>query len=702
MNPLLAIGQILLSVALIAVHPAPGARHRPVRHVRRRLGRLPQPARRRAPPVAVHDPPARPVRPVLAGRPSSSSADHGGPARGRRPPDRRSVNRRDRAVVVRPRPGARRAGRRSSRSPPGRRTPRPRSPRPSSRRSRRVVYREGVVGRARVHHPRHCPQPRRARARRARVLGPRAAGPRHDLPARPRRRPGRSTRPGKTWTFTIRDDAVWQDGQPVTADDVVFTVEALKSPELPAPGPPPGPTSRSRRSTSSTVRLTLGTPIGGVPRGGHAAAPAGPPPRGRAVRGPRHERVRAPARGQRARSRSPTLDDQRATLVPASGVMAPVVEDPAAGAGAPPSMDSLATPLPRPSASLPSPYLDEIELRFFDDAGRARGGHAQAARWTPRRACPPRDSASSPQAEGIDRLRYPTTTLLHGPAQPAAGPQGAPRPEGPRARCWPPSTATRSSRRCSAATPPARMRLVPPTSWAYDATRPSGPSSTTPRRPRRPCRPPAGRRRAGQWVAPGRQGRLRARASRGPAGRRTRAWRRWPRFVAGLAGRRSGSTSRLVEVAGRGAARPGCARATSPPPSWTSPRAWSPTCTRCSRRPRSAPRGSNLAGYQDPALDPLLEAARKPGTPEERTAAWKALLAALAARQPLLPLAWNDEVMLARGPRRGHSAAHRGHRRPLLGCASMAPRRGPVSPRVGRFQVGPRWRNGRRAGFRYQ
>jgi ABC-type oligopeptide transport system substrate-binding subunit len=59
--------------------------------------------------------------------------------------------------------------------------------------------------------------------------------------------------------------------------------------------------------------------------------------------------------------------------------------------------------------------------------------------------------------------------------------------------------------------------------------------------------------------------------------------------------------------------------------------------------------GSNLAGYQDPALDPLLEAARKPGTDEERATAWKALLAALATRQPILPLAWNDEVMLARG-----------------------------------------------------
>ncbi len=59
--------------------------------------------------------------------------------------------------------------------------------------------------------------------------------------------------------------------------------------------------------------------------------------------------------------------------------------------------------------------------------------------------------------------------------------------------------------------------------------------------------------------------------------------------------------------------------------------------------------GSNLAGYQDPTLDPLLEAARAPGTQEERVTAWKALLAGLATREPILPLAWIDEIMLARG-----------------------------------------------------
>lgn len=35
---------------------------------------------------------------------------------------------------------------------------------------------------------------------------------------------------GKTYSLTIRDDAKWQDGQPVTIDDVLFTFDLLKNP----------------------------------------------------------------------------------------------------------------------------------------------------------------------------------------------------------------------------------------------------------------------------------------------------------------------------------------------------------------------------------------------------------------------------------------------------------------------------------------
>ncbi len=38
---------------------------------------------------------------------------------------------------------------------------------------------------------------------------------------------------GSTWSFTLREDALWHDGKPVTADDVVFSVELLSGKNYP-------------------------------------------------------------------------------------------------------------------------------------------------------------------------------------------------------------------------------------------------------------------------------------------------------------------------------------------------------------------------------------------------------------------------------------------------------------------------------------
>jgi ABC-type transport system substrate-binding protein len=68
---------------------------------------------------------------------------------------------------------------------------------------------------------------------------------------------------GKTWTFTIRPDARWHDGEPVTSSDVVYTVDVLKSPGY------AGPLAASWREVSVTavdaltVTFELTTPIGG-------------------------------------------------------------------------------------------------------------------------------------------------------------------------------------------------------------------------------------------------------------------------------------------------------------------------------------------------------------------------------------------------------------------------------------------------------
>lgn len=72
----------------------------------------------------------------------------------------------------------------------------------------------------------------------------------------------------KTYTFKIRDDAVWQDGRPVTVDDVVYTIELLKNPIT-------RPTVQGWSSISvvkiddNTVQLTTPTVIAAFP---HAVA----------------------------------------------------------------------------------------------------------------------------------------------------------------------------------------------------------------------------------------------------------------------------------------------------------------------------------------------------------------------------------------------------------------------------------------------
>ena len=56
--------------------------------------------------------------------------------------------------------------------------------------------------------------------------------------------------------------------------------------------------------------------------------------------------------------------------------------------------------------------------------------------------------------------------------------------------------------------------------------------------------------------------------------------------------------------------------------------------------------GSNVIGLQDPVLDPLLAAARAPGSDAARRAAYAKLQAQLSAGCYLLPLAFADETVV--------------------------------------------------------
>jgi peptide/nickel transport system substrate-binding protein len=75
-----------------------------------------------------------------------------------------------------------------------------------------------------------------------------------------------SSADGLTYTFNIRGDARWEDGQPVTAADVVFTVTLAQDPDYSGPL---GATWQGIKATAvspSVVRFTLPTPLGGFAR----------------------------------------------------------------------------------------------------------------------------------------------------------------------------------------------------------------------------------------------------------------------------------------------------------------------------------------------------------------------------------------------------------------------------------------------------
>jgi ABC-type transport system substrate-binding protein len=274
---------------------------------------------------------------------------------------------------------------------------------------------------------------------------------------------------GASYTFTLRPDAVWQDGEPVTSADVVFTVETLQDPTY------TGPAAGSWREVTATVidertvRFDLATPLGGflqaatqpllpvhllanVPPASLAEDPFSAKPVGsgpyRLVRwdqtGAALEPVVASAGSRAPASAAGSPSQTAATQATATATAAPAVSgaanqappspsgsggsaSPSPQGGAPsvsPSEPSVSpsgspagsTPAVQPGPSSPpmspadSGPLPAIELHFYEDPAALmvdyRSGRLDAASGlAPGEA---RDLAAAP---GARLLRYPTTTF---------------------------------------------------------------------------------------------------------------------------------------------------------------------------------------------------------------------------------------------------------------------------------------------------
>lgn len=445
---------------------------------------------------------------------------------------------------------------------------------------------------------------------------------------------------GKVWTFRIRDDAVWQDGEPVTSEDVAYTIEALKSPDAAGAGASAWADVTVDAIDEKTVALTLGTPIGSM-----LAAATQPLLPAHLVQDipfadlADSDFARAPVGSGPFRLES--LDPTGAVLTPAWSTDVPVDE---ATPVPLPSVDSLMTPFPRASVTGPGPYFGSVEVRFFPDepslAEAFEAGTIDAASGLS--AGPAKTLAA---LVGVDRHVYPTTTL--------SAVLLNLRPAHKELRDAKVRTALlgaidRDKLVASVLAGDATRAdaLVPTASWAFDAE--SAGTVAFDRQASTKALRDAGwtRKSGGRWIAPGASKPYELQVLTVPEASNPRlaaiakhvrdAWQDAGfdvslKMVKGselATSLRSGDyTAAVVDIS----------------------EGLEPDLYPLLASSQVRANGTNLSGFQDTTLDPLLAAARKPGTTEDRMTAWKALLAGLATRMPILPLVWNDDVTLARG-----------------------------------------------------
>ena len=451
---------------------------------------------------------------------------------------------------------------------------------------------------------------------------------------------------GATWTFRLREGLVWQDGQPLTADDVLFTIAALSDPGYTGPGAASWREVTATAPDDRTVVLTLATPLGGfleaatqpiAPRhllGG--VAPADLPDDGF---------------GQRpvgsGSFRLALLDDARARLVPA---LPELLESDGRmpGDATPLPTDSLATPARSAPGGAPLPYLAGIELRFFEDAASLSvawdAGELDGAS-----GLAPADAVALARTVGTRLLRYPTTTLLSVILNLRTT---HPEFRDPAVRRALLAAIDRDAivRTILAGQATRADAPIPPSSWAFDAAA-SPPVDYDPQAARAALVAAGWKEAAGGWIPKGARQPLTIEllspeesanpASYAVAAAVARNWRgigltvtQTPLPGAALVGDRLRAGEFEAAVVGTGIGL-------------------DPDLYPLLASTQVTSGGSNFAGLQDPALDRLLVTARAPGTDAARKAAYVALQERLATGTYLLPIAFRNEVVAVRDALQG-------------------------------------------------
>ena len=430
---------------------------------------------------------------------------------------------------------------------------------------------------------------------------------------------------GTRWTFRLRADARWQDGVPVTSEDAVYTVHVLQDPAYTGPLAAGWQGVTATALDPSTVRFDLAVPLGGFLQA--AAQPLLPAHLLAGV--PVADLADDPFSLRPVGNGPFALTDLSQDVARLEPVLGPV--DPGSG--------PLATLAPGDVVA-GGPLLSGLELHFYDSPTDAiaayRAGDVDAVSGLA-------PSAAAPLAAdaGTRLINYPGTTLtgVYLNLRPGAGPFADARV---RVALLAAIDRNRLVTDLLAGSGQRADTPIPPSSWAFD------PKATAAVAYDRTAAA-AGLRAAG-WTKSG-TGWLPPKAKR-------------PVTIELLA-----ADASVNAVTARAAARVAAAwTSLGIPTTVTSLEAGAlverlrggafvaavadlnvgldpdPYPLLASSQVQAG--GSNVSGFQDPALDAALNAARAPGTDAARGAAYARLETLLGKLEPILPLFFRDSVFV--------------------------------------------------------
>jgi len=447
---------------------------------------------------------------------------------------------------------------------------------------------------------------------------------------------------GATWTFHLRPNLFWDDGAPLTSDDVVFTLSVLSDPSYTGPGAASWREVTASALDPETVVLTLDTPLAGFLQA--ATQPIAP---AHLLDGidpaalPNDPFGRAPVGSGPFRLTS--LDATQATLEPA------VAQEtgPEGGGGpnfaTPKPTDALATPARTRPPDAAVPYLDGIQFRFFDGIDQLLAawgaGELDAAS-----GLGPADAVALASDGEAQVLRYPGTTLLAVDLdlRPA-------RPEfrDPKVRRALLQAINRDAivAQVLAGLGVRADSLIPPSATMVSAFSPT-PIAYDPGLAQKALAAAGWKRARDSWIPKGAKAALTIEVLAPEEAANPVAFETAQAVVADW--RAIGLDATLAalpatELLGDRLHPGGYQTAVVPLAIGLDPDLYP---LLASSQTRGG--GANISGLQDPSLDALLSAARAPGSDAVRLAAWKALESRLDASLYILPIAFRDEYVVLR------------------------------------------------------